>query len=119
MLIGQVSSFGNEPVAPGRFVFVEPHFGDVFARGLRGEMPRVSELFGESHQVPPSFGERYLSQALASIGKDVEGDQLGRCCLREHVHPRLGGMDALLQRVEICDPVDYNHDLSINDGPRW
>jgi hypothetical protein len=66
-----------------------------------------------------SFPERGLSQVGAPVGKEIERDQLGRCCLREHGDTRFGGVNPLLKGVEFGFTVDDHNDLTIYDRARW
>ena len=49
----------------------------------------------------PALAERRLHQVVVAEREHVERDELGRCLLGEHPHPRLGGVDALLEGVEV------------------
>ena len=85
--------------------------------GLRCQVPGKTERFQDLDKPQTPLGERGITQIVARMGQQVEGDELGRRLLRQHVYPGLGRMDALLQGVEICDPTHHNHHFTVDDGP--
>ena len=55
-----------------------------------------------------------LEQALVALGQQVEGDEARRRLLGEHADPRLGGVDALAERVEVLPSLLVEqHDLAV------
>ena len=73
---------------------------------------------------PASLGQRLepgrrsakgsLEQRLVALGQQVEGDVAGGDLLRQQLDPRLGRMDAALQRVELEVALGVaNHQLAV------
>ena len=61
-----------------------------------------------------ALGLRQLEQRLVAVGEQVEGDEARRRLLGEHVDARLGGVDALAERVEVLPAVGVEeHDLPV------
>ena len=58
-----------------------------------------------------------VRQVLVTDAQEVERDERRRCLAREHAHARLGGMDPLLQRVEVETRLAGDHDLAVDDDP--
>ena len=78
-------------------------------------MPGVGQLAGQLHETLSPLGERALSEVLATIGEEIEGDQFGRSLFGEHRDPGHSGVDSLLEGVEVSHAVDDDHDLAIDD----
>ena len=49
-------------------------------------------------------------------GQQIEGDEASRSLLREQLDPAGGGMDPLLQHLELEPVPDHDDDLSIDDA---
>lgn len=49
----------------------------------------------------PPLHERSLGEVIVAEREQIERDEAGRGLVREQVHPAHGGMDALLQRLEV------------------
>ena len=69
----------------------------------------------------PPVGERPVNVRLVAEGEQVEGDVRRGCLLGEHVDPRLRGVDAFLEHLELelGDPArtDERHeDLAVEDA---
>ena len=61
-----------------------------------------------------ALGLRQLEQRLVVLREQVERDEARRRLLGEHVDARLGGMDALAERVEVLAAVLVEeHDLAV------
>ena len=61
-------------------------------------------------------GLRELEQRLVVLREQVEGDEARRRLFGEHLDPRLGGMDALAERVEVLAAlIVEEHDLAVQD----
>lgn len=61
-----------------------------------------------------SFAERSPGVVVVAEGQQVECDEGGWCAVGKHSHPRLGRMDALLQRLEVQAVVGGDDDLPVD-----
>src|SRR5581483_4699192 len=66
----------------------------------------------------PAIRERRLAQILISFGEQIEEDDRRRSSLREQLDARRGGMNPLLQRVELERAVLYDDDLAVEHAAR-
>ena len=114
VLIGEIGHFGDDAIATCRLEFVEPALGDLLGIGLWSEVPRRLQPGEQVFQPSATLVKRLVSQVFAGIGQQVEGDQFGGGGLGEHHHPGFGGMDALLEGVELGDPADDDNHLAID-----
>ncbi len=67
----------------------------------------------------PAFDQRFLGEVRVVDGEQVEGNEAGRGLLGQQRHPAGGGVDALLEGLEVecvaCGVGD--DDLTVDDGP--
>ena len=65
-------------------------------------------------QCRAALGERPIGVVVVAEGQQVERDERRRRLLGQHPHPRIGRVDALLQRLEIQAVVGGDDDLAVD-----
>ncbi len=79
---------------------------------------RVVGALDQLGQALAALREGCLQQLLAARGQQVEGAVDRRGLLGEHVDPRLGRVDPVLERIEDLGPVlPEDHELAVGDVP--
>ena len=117
-LVGARERLGDHAVEPGALESTEPFVGDVARSVLAGV--RCTVAFGaiEGLEQRPAVGHRHVEHGSIAVGEHVEGDERGGRLRGQPIDARLGGMDALQQRVEV-EPVATgvgDDDLAVDDA---
>ena len=66
----------------------------------------------------PSLGERSTHEVIVAEREQIERDEMGRVCFGQHPDAAVGGMDPLLEGLEL-EPAHLgvgHHDLAVDDG---
>src|SRR5262249_11282068 len=85
---------------------VEPRLRLLGRVGQRRQLDRALALLSdELLERGAPLRERLRDQLRAIAGEEVEGAKMRRRLLRQHLHPRLGGVEPVLKQVELLVPV--------------
>ncbi len=87
VLVFEAGLLGDDPIAASRLELVKPAFGALDIVGLGGEVPGERQILEQLDESVASIGERLLSQVVAAESEKVEGHQLRRSVLRQHLYP--------------------------------
>ena len=101
-LVGRVLALGDHALGA-----LQPRLGLVGGLGARREVQRRGD---HRLEAVAALGLRQLQQRLVAVRQQVEGDEARRRLLGEHVDARLGGVDALAERVEVLPAVGVEED---------
>ena len=103
---GASSCLATTPSAP-----CEPLLRAV---GVEGDRREVDRLVHQLLEPRAALVLGQLEQHLVAVGEQVEGDEARRGLLGQHVDARLGGVDALAERVEVLPALLVEqHDLAV------
>ena len=105
---------GDDAVEAGALEAVEPVPGGVGVGGRRREVERRLDVGHDLGEDPPALPERQLAGVVVAEGEEVEGDERRRDLGGELLHPRLGGVHAQLQGVEVEAARRGDDDLAVD-----
>ena len=118
LAVGVVEALGDDAVEARALEALEPLSGKLSISGRRGEVDRRTDRSQRPLEHLAALAQRCRPQVLVVEGEEVEGHERRWRLRREAPHARLGGMDALLQGVEV-EPVGAgDHDLPVHDAAR-
>ena len=117
--VRRVERLGDHAVEPGALELLEPALR--LLRVLRGAGQVAGTLGAEPaqrllHRRAP-LAQRPVGVRLVAQGEQVEGDEAGRRLLGEHVDPRLGRVDPLLEHLELQPVADRHEQLAVEHAP--
>ena len=115
-LIGALEGFCDYPIQPGAFELLEPLFCQAVVSGRWGEIHGWPSFDKRLLEQRAALRERSCAVVFLAAGQEIEGDEGGRGLARQPGHPTRGGMDALLQHLELEPFTDYHHDFTIDDA---
>lgn len=116
-LVGQLGVLGDEPVEACALELAEPAPGRLLVAGNRRGVDRRLSTRQSPVAHLPALDERPLGQVVVAEGEQVERDEAGRGLLGEQPHPAGGGVDALLEGLEVESVAGGvgNDDLAVDD----
>ena len=107
---------GDDAVEPGALERAEPLLGLGRVARRPGQVDRGYDARERLLEPGPAHLERLVDQRLVAEREQVEGHEAGRRLLRQHPHPRVGGVDPLLQPLELEPVADAHEDLAVDDA---
>ena len=115
---GAPIGLATTPSSPAPSNCVEPALGLVGVGRRPGEVRRP----GRARRArPPAgarrIGERPVDQRLVAEGQQVEGHEAGRGLLGQHLDPRGGRVDPLLEHLELQPRPDRHEQLAVEHAP--
>jgi hypothetical protein len=118
--VGAGRGLGDDAVEARAFEPREPVLGlPAVRRDLGGEDARqhASRRRCEDRlEEPAPLGEGAFGHVVVADREHIEGHERRRGLLREHLHAGRGGVDALLEVVEVEALVAGQHDLAVDDA---
>ncbi len=109
-----VGGLGHDPVEAGALEALEPVLGLGAVRGGAGEVDGGGGAGEGLFQLGPTAEEGLAGEVLVAEGQQVEGHEAGRRLRRQAVDAGLGGVDALLELVELEALGADQHDLAVD-----
>ena len=100
-LIGDRQRLGDQAVEAGALEFGEPALRGSKIGGRGRDVDRWARVGQRVDQRGAALAERPRRVVLVAECEQVEGNKRGRGLLRQHLHARVGRVDALLQCFEI------------------
>ena len=95
---------------------MEPRPGRVDGVGDRRQVDRGLDAAQDLLEHCPPLGEGLRHQGAVAEGQQVEGDEGGRRLGGEQLDPGGGGVDPLLEGVELQTAVHHQDDLAVDDA---
>ena len=102
------------PSRPGALELLEPALRRGQVGGRRRDVDRRARARERVDQGGAPLAERTPGVVVVAEGEQVERDEGRRRLLGEHPHPRIGRVDALLQRLEVQAVVGGDDDLAVD-----
>jgi hypothetical protein len=118
-LVRPFERLGDDPVEPGALELVEPPTRELGVGRGRRDVDRRPRVHERRLECGPSLGERPLHEVIVAERQQVERDEVRRRGLREELHPAGGGVDPLLEGLELqtAHLLVGHHDLAVDDAP--
>jgi hypothetical protein len=118
LLVGPLERLGHHPVEPGPLELVEPPPRDLHVGRGRRDVDRRHGVHEGGLERGPPFDERSTREVVIAEREQVERDEMSRGGFGQHADAAVGGMDPLLERLEL-EPSQLSvgdHDLAVDDG---
>jgi hypothetical protein len=101
LLVGPLKRLRHHPVEPRPLELVEPPPRDLHLDRGRRDVDRRPRVRERGLERGPTFGERTLQKVVIAEREQVERDEVRRGGLSKHPNAAVGGMDPLLERLEL------------------
>jgi hypothetical protein len=117
-LVRQVERLGDDAVESGALELVEPPQGDVAVGRGRRDVHGRTGVRQRLLERPAPVGERLCQQRPVAEREQVERHEMRRRLFREEPNAAVGGVDALLERLEL-EPFArgvWHDELAVHDA---
>jgi len=92
---------GHDAVEPGPFELDQPAAREVDIRRRASQVQRMRQRTDQALELGATFSERNTCQVPVALGEQVERDEHRRGLHRELLHPAVGGVDTLRERLPV------------------